>query len=161
MNPALRSQPLINESTKPVQAHINQICKEEGHTLIEALMALSVMVLLAYIISFSLIPIQEKPISAQFEETNLFFTMLGKEVREGVSIEVRNNMLYITHSNGDVISFSKYHNLVRKQVNGLGHEIWVQNIREMQMNKHSDLILTVVLIDFEGNEFKRFFRRLK
>jgi competence protein ComGF len=69
--------------------------------------------------------------------------------------------LYITLSNGNVLSFSKYHSLIRKQVNGLGHEVWMQNIREMVLEKHSDVLFTVKIIDTKGNEYQRFFRRIE
>jgi competence protein ComGF len=73
---------------------------------------------------------------------------------------VNNNSLYITLTNGNVLSFSRYHSLIRKQVNGLGHEVWVQNISEMVLKKHSDVLLVVKLIDTQGNEYERFFRRI-
>lgn len=87
--------------------------------------------------------------------------MLGKEVREGKSVEIRNNGLYITQTTGDVLSFTKYHSLIRKQVNGLGHEVWVQNIQEMLIEKQSDTSLKVTVIDTKGKELMRVFRRLK
>jgi competence protein ComGF len=127
----------------------------------EAFIALTVILMLSSLIPLLFIPIQKQPPNPQLEETSLFFSMLGKEIREGKSIEVNNNSLYVTHTNGNVLSFSRYHSLIRKQVNGLGHEVWVQNISEMVLKKHSDVLLVVKLIDTQGNEYERFFRRIE
>lgn len=112
-----------------MQALIKPIYNNEGHTIIEAMISLVVLLVLASVISLLIAPLQKQPTSTQFEESGLFFSMLGKEVREGIAIEVKNNGLYITQPSGDVLSFTKYHSLIRKQVNGLGHEVWVQNIQ--------------------------------
>lgn len=87
--------------------------------------------------------------------------MLGKEIREGEIIEVNNDSLFITHSDGNVISFSKYHSLIRKQANGLGHEVWIQNISELVLEIQSDALLTVKIIDDKGHVYQRLFRRVE
>jgi competence protein ComGF len=150
----------MKKCTKYVQATINYAESKNGHTLIEAIIALAVLLMLSSLIPLLFIPIQKQPPISQFEETSLFFSMLGKEIREGKAIEVNNNSLYITLSNGTVLSFSKYHSLIRKQVNGLGHEVWVQNIREWVLEKHSDVLFAVKIIDTKGHEYRRFFRRI-
>jgi competence protein ComGF len=150
----------MKKNTKHVQATIKYAESKNGHTLIEAIIVLAVLLMLSSLIPLLFIPIQKQPPISQLEETSLFFSMLGKEIREGKTIEVYNNSLYITLSNGNVLSFSKYHSLIRKQVNGLGHEVWMQNIREMVLEKHSDVLFTVKIIDTKGNEYQRFFRRV-
>ncbi|MBY6035520.1 prepilin-type N-terminal cleavage/methylation domain-containing protein [Fictibacillus nanhaiensis] len=132
---------------------------KKGYTLIEVVIALGVLLMIASLLPSFLIPIQKQPPLSQLEETSLFFSMLGKEIREGKLLEVNNNILFITDSNGDVKSFSKYHTLIRKQVNGLGHEVWLQNINSIKLEKQSDLLLAIQIIDKDGHEYKRLFRR--
>jgi competence protein ComGF len=151
----------IKKSIQHVQAIIKYADSQTGHSLMEAFIALTVLLMLSSLIPLLFIPIQKQPPIPQLEETSIFFSMLGKEIREGHSVEVINNSLYITLSTGNVLSFSKYHSLIRKQVNGLGHEVWVQNISEMVLEKHSDVLLAVKLIDTRGNEYHRFFRRIE
>lgn len=143
-----------------MQALIKPIFNNEGHTIIEAMISLVVLLVLASVISLLIAPLQKQPTSTQFEESGLFFSMLGKEVREGIAIEVKNNGLYITQPSGDVLSFTKYHSLIRKQVNGLGHEVWVQNIQEMKIDRLSETSLRVRIHDSKGKEYMRVFRRL-
>lgn len=144
-----------------MQALTRRILCKEGHTFVEAIIALGVLLVLASLVPLVLSPIQKQPSSIQLEEISIFLSMLGKEVREGRSIEVRNNGLYITQTTGDVISFTKYHSLIRKQVNGLGHEVWVQDIQELLIEKQSGTSFKVTVIDTKGKELMRVFRRLK
>jgi competence protein ComGF len=129
--------------------------------LIEAIISLAVLLMLTSIIPMIFIPIQKKPPVSQLEDTSLFFTMLGKEIREATSLEVKNNNLYIMNVNNDVLSFSKYQSLVRKQVNGLGHEVWLQNISEMMMKNQSDGLIEVSIIDTDGRKYERVFWRME
>ncbi|KZE66403.1 hypothetical protein AWM68_08570 [Fictibacillus phosphorivorans] len=144
-----------------MQALTGRILYKEGYTFVEAIIALGVLLVLASLVPLLLSPIQKQPPSIQLEEISVFLSMLGKEVREGRSIEVRNNGLYITQTTGDVISFTKYHSLIRKQVNGQGHEVWVQNIQELLIEKQSGTSFKVTVIDTKGKELMRVFRRFK
>jgi competence protein ComGF len=161
MKSVLHLRELIKKSIRHVQAFIKYADSQKGYSLMEAFIALTVLLMLSSLIPLLFIPIQKQPPNPQLEETSLFFSMLGKEIREGKSIEVNSNSLYVTLTNGNVLSFSRYHSLIRKQVNGLGHEVWVQNISEMVLKKHSDVLLAVKLIDRQGNEYERFFRRIE
>lgn len=161
MKSVLLLRDLTKKSIRYVQAIIKYADSQKGYTLMEAFIALTVLLMLSSLIPLMFIPIQKPPPITQLEETSLFFSMLGKEIREGKSIEVNNNSLSVTLSNGNVLNFSRYHSLIRKQVNGLGHEVWVQNISEMVLKKHSDALFAVKLIDTQGNEYERYFRRIE
>jgi competence protein ComGF len=151
----------IRKNIQFVRAITRYTVSQSGTTLIETIIALTVLLLLSSLLPLLFIPIQKQPAISQLEETSLFFSMLGKEIREGEIIEVNNDSLFITHSDGNVISFSKYHSLIRKQVNGLGHEVWVQNISELVLEIQSDVLLTVKIIDDKGHVYQRLFRRVE
>lgn len=157
----LHLRELTKKSIRHVQAIIKYADSQKGYGLMEAFIALTVLLMLSSLIPLLFIPIQKQPPISQMEETSLFFSMLGKEIREGKSIEVNNNSLYVKLTNGNVLSFSRYHSLIRKQVNGLGHEVWVQNISEMVLKQHSEVLFALKLIDTQGNEYERFFRRIE
>lgn len=161
MKSVLHLWEITKKSIRHVQAIIKYAISQKGYSLMEAFIALTVLLMLSSLIPLLFIPIQKQPPNPQMEETSLFFSMLGKEIREGKSIEVNNNSLYVTLTNGNVLSFSRYHSLIRKQVNGLGHEVWVQNISEMILKKHSDALIAVKLIDTQGKEYERYFRRIE
>jgi competence protein ComGF len=143
-----------------VRVHSEITADKNGYTLVESLIALGVLIVTALVISLLLTHLQKHPQSVQSEETALFFSMIGKEIREAATVEVKNNALFITLSTGEVISFTRYHSLIRKQVNGLGHEVWVQNIQEMKVEEINGSFINVTLNDKEGNQVRRGFRRI-
>ena len=138
----------------------NNVKSESGYTLLEVIIALGVMLMLTSLIPLLLIPIQKAPTFSQLEDTILFFSMLGKEIREASSIEIRNNQLFIAEDDGNVTSFSKYHSLIRKQINGLGHEVWLQNIRSLEVKSLSEDFIEVEIKDSFDRQYDRVFRRI-
>jgi competence protein ComGF len=151
----------MGRTTKSVRATHFNFRTQEGFTLIETIIALAVLVMLSSLVPLLLAPIQKHPPSSQLEETALFFSMLGKEFREGSSFQITNNVLFIKKTGGDEISFSRYRTLIRKQINGMGHEVWLQEIQLFTPFKHSDKLLEIKIIDSEGNEYNRSFQRIE
>ncbi|WNB93560.1 ComGF family competence protein [Bacillus sp. NEB1478] len=150
----------MKKNIKPVLPIFKTVKRENGTTLLEVIIALGVMLLLTSLIPLLLIPIQKAPSSSQLEDTILFFSMLGKEIREASSIEIQNDQLIITEDDGNVMSFSKYHSLIRKQINGLGHEVWLQNIRSLEVEILSEDFIVVKIQDLFDRQFDRVFRRI-
>nr|WP_255552632.1 ComGF family competence protein [Fictibacillus sp. 7GRE50] len=155
-----RSEVLTKKSIPRVRVHYEITADKNGYTLVESIIALGVLIVTTLVISLLLTHLQKHPQSVQSEETALFFSMIGKEIREAATVEVKNNALFITLSTGEVISFTRYHSLIRKQVNGLGHEVWVQNIQEMKVEEINGSFINVTLNDKEGNQVRRGFRRI-
>lgn len=143
-----------------MQVHCRSTKDKNGYTLVESIIALSVIFVTAFVIALLLTHLQKHPQSVQSEEAALFFSMIGKEIREATTVEVKNNALFITLSTGEVISFTRYHSLIRKQVNGLGHEVWVQNIQEMKVEEIEGSFVKVTLTDKDGKQTRRGFRRI-
>ncbi|MDR7072714.1 ComGF family competence protein [Fictibacillus barbaricus] len=140
------------------------ICKvvksERGYTLLEVIIALGVLLMLTSIIPLFLIPLQKAPPISQLEDTILFFSMIGKEIREASAIEIQNNQLNLAADNGNVTSFSKYHSLIRKQVNGMGHEVWLQNINSLEINRRSENFIEIEIIDSLDQKYHRVFQTM-
>jgi competence protein ComGF len=146
--------------TKNVQGILSFFHKQKGFTLIETIISLAIFVMITSLIPLLLLPVQKQPPSPYLEETSLFFSMLGKEFREGRSFYIQDHVLYIVDSDSDLVSFSKYASLVRKQRNGLGHEVWLQSIRMFTPTKHSDYLLEIKIEANDGTEYNRLFRRM-
>ncbi|MGA4719439.1 competence type IV pilus minor pilin ComGF [Fictibacillus nanhaiensis] len=144
-----------------MRVHSEIPANKNGYTLVESMIALGILIVITFMMTMLLTHLQKQPQSVQSEETALFFSMIGKEIREAATFEVRNNALFITLSTGEVISFARYHSLIRKQVNGLGHEVWVQNIQEMKVEEIEERYIYVTLTDKEGNQAHRGFRRIR
>jgi competence protein ComGF len=143
---------------------VPHICKdvksERGYSLLEVIIALGVLLMLTSLIPLLLIPLQKAPPFSQLEDTILFFSMIGKEIREASAIEIQNNQLNLAADNGNIISFSKYHSLIRKQVNGMGHEVWLQNINSLEINRRSENFIEIEIIDSLDQKYHRVFETM-
>lgn len=61
---------------------------------------------------------------------NTFFHLINNELFFVKEYQVRPNSLILKFYNDEVITISKYRDLIRRQVNGLGHEIYLRDIKE-------------------------------
>ncbi|WP_240056582.1 competence type IV pilus minor pilin ComGF [Bacillus mesophilum] len=121
-------------TAKLLGKYVNQSTNEKGFTMLDALYGFTVFLLI-----MSLIPLTMNHIIQSSEtnkiiakmEWNIFIQQLKKEVRlsEG-GIEVANGKL-IVRKNQQQISYEKYGSNIRRRVNGTGHEIVMQNVRDV------------------------------
>ncbi|MQR95608.1 competence type IV pilus minor pilin ComGF [Fictibacillus phosphorivorans] len=155
-----RSEVLTKKSIKLVRVHSRVTFKNNGYTLVESMIALGVLIVTSFLVTLLFTHLQKQPQSVQSEETALFFSMIGKEIREAATVEVRNNALFISLPSGEMVSFTRYHSLIRKQVNGLGHEVWVQNIQDMKVEEIENQYVYVTLTDQDGKQARRSYRRI-
>ncbi|EIN5665717.1 ComGF family competence protein [Listeria monocytogenes] len=79
----------------------------------------------------------------QTTEWQLFLIQTRLELEKATNIQIDGNKL--SFSNGkDLITYSKYNDLVRRQVNGKGHEPLLTNAKDYQLiKKEKQLHLTV------------------
>lgn len=79
----------------------------------------------------------------QTTEWQLFLIQTRLELEKATNIQIDRNKL--SFSNGkDLITYSKYNDLVRRQVNGKGHEPLLTNVKDYQLiKKEKQLHLTV------------------
>ncbi|EAC6872199.1 competence protein ComGF [Listeria monocytogenes] len=79
----------------------------------------------------------------QTTEWQLFLIQTRLELEKATNIQIDGNKL--SFSNGkDLITYSKYNDLVRRQVNGKGHEPLLTNVKDYQLiKKEKQLHLTV------------------
>ncbi|WP_377559133.1 competence type IV pilus minor pilin ComGF [Ornithinibacillus salinisoli] len=61
-----------------------------------------------------------------------FFHLLQNELINIKKIDISSKRLLLTLQNGDKASIEKYNTLVRRQVNDMGHEIYLRDIQNLQ-----------------------------
>lgn len=133
--------------------------KNDGFTLIETMIALS---LLLVIVSFS--PLFIKAISPpkasglSLEELESFYTALGTAVREAKKVEVQGEKLMLISESGQSVSFSIYQNRVRKQINGQGYEIWLFSVKRFTPALFGNSV-SITITDTASKVYERAFIR--
>ncbi|MFC4404223.1 competence type IV pilus minor pilin ComGF [Gracilibacillus xinjiangensis] len=110
---------------------------EAGFTLLTLLVAIVITI---SILSFTtqLIQItQNKNYSADYG-TLQFFHYLEDEIFRTQYFYLSNNKIVFINENNDKISYSQYNNLIRRQVNGRGHEIMLRDVNKVEMSNESN-----------------------
>ncbi|MBA2869912.1 competence protein ComGF [Anoxybacillus calidus] len=129
-----------------------------GFTLVEMLITLSGLFI---IVSFMpmLLNIQwiKEHQSERFSrlEWQVFARQITSEVREAREMEIKQSTLYLYKFNGEKVSFEKYGNLIRRRVNGQGHEISLQYISGVQYKLEHDGLRIKVMTE-QGKEYEMF-----
>jgi len=83
-----------------------------------------------------------------YEEWDIFVIQFRKEVQLHQVQRVEPNRLSLLNQQGQSIVFSSYGNLLRRQVNGAGHEVYLTGVNELTFNVIDQLIyLEVIFLD--------------
>ncbi|GAB6256157.1 hypothetical protein PSKAS_16790 [Peribacillus sp. N1] len=81
---------------------------------------------------------------------------MKQEVRSSKAQDVMGNKLYLMLSDEQLSSFEQYEDKVRRRVNGMGHEVILQNISKFQVEKDGSVIV-INITDKAGTTFSRRF----
>ncbi|RID89408.1 hypothetical protein D1953_02260 [Peribacillus asahii] len=132
--------------------------KSNGFTMVEMLISLVVFMMISlFVLQIFLVMYPNLIMNKQLhhKEWEVFSIQLQKELRESKNQTVKNNKLYLL-TNGSVASVELYQNIVRRQVEGLGHEILLQNVADFQVNQKGNQI-SVQVTDYSGKQYSRTF----
>ncbi|ADU29943.1 ComG operon protein [Evansella cellulosilytica DSM 2522] len=111
--------------------------KPVGMTLFEVLISFSIFMLIVSILPvvFSLLN-QKQEDMISYEEHILFLAQLQLDFRNGDSFWTNHNntILYFNRpTDNSTIQFEMYQDKVRRRVNRTGHEVYLQNVKSMNV----------------------------
>ena len=89
------------------------------------------------------------------KEWEVFTMQMKQEVRSSKAQDVMGNKLYLL-SGEQLSSLEQYEDKVRRRVDGMGHEVILQNISEFKVNKDGSVIV-INITDKAGTTFSRRF----
>jgi competence protein ComGF len=75
----------------------------------------------------------------QAMEWDVFSSQIKKEIRMSTKAQVVNNRLILTEDTGS-ITIEKYGSILRRRVNNTGHEVYLQNIAEVNFTLLSNTV---------------------
>ncbi|MCQ6266196.1 prepilin-type N-terminal cleavage/methylation domain-containing protein [Fictibacillus sp. WQ 8-8] len=132
---------------------------QKGFTLVEAMVALSIFIVLAGFAPL-LIKVLSPPVQSgvSMEELESFYSAIGQAIREAVNAEASEEKLTLTTSSGQSVTYSFYQNRIRKQINGQGYEIWLFSVKRFRPSVTGQLV-TVSITDTASHVYKRVFAR--
>ncbi|MGG0412939.1 competence type IV pilus minor pilin ComGF [Peribacillus simplex] len=132
--------------------------KNDGFTMIEMLFSLMILMTTSLFVLqlFSIIHTQMGTVDKLHpKEWEVFTMQMKQEVRSSKVQDVMGNKLYLL-SGEQLSSFEQYEDKVRRRVNGMGHEVILQNISEFRVEKDGSVIV-IKITDKAGTTFSRRF----
>lgn len=107
---------------------------EKGFTLIEVLITLMVvLVLIGLLPSLMVASVRPTGLDYHLEEEQLFHSLLSREVRGATAVVTNGKQLTLTSAMGDTILYEQYGNVIRRRVNGAGHEVVLQKVKTIKV----------------------------
>ena len=131
-----------------IQSQFVSYCQNDrGYSFINMLLSFfiytiiitSLTLILHFLISNAQHPDDLKPF-----EWELFVIQLQRELKEASDINVNRTEVTLTNKEGQDVSINHYQNLIRRQVFGRGHEIFLLNVKNVEFQQvNSGVSLTV------------------
>lgn len=106
----------------------------------EMLLSLFITVVISLLLSIPLQIIgnqQMLKVELMDMEWEVFYLQLKKETKLAKKVDVSNNKLLL-YVDGNVVTYEKYGNIIRRRVNATGHEIALQQVKEVQFLKSNN-----------------------
>ncbi|RXI99588.1 hypothetical protein DS745_14790 [Anaerobacillus alkaliphilus] len=133
---------------------------KNGFTLVEVLIAFSILILLTSFLPQAIKVIRFEPKLLHHMETSLFFQQLTLDVQLSSTIQVANNILYLQQNNEEEVTYAYFQNRVRRQVNHKGQEIVLQNISTIKFTKWKNGIDVLITDIYNQTHQNRITHRL-
>lgn len=149
----------MSETQLKKHAYMAIVKNEKGVTMISMLIAITIIFIslpfLAYLLSSLSYSSHQELISV-----NQFFLFLRDELVESSQIKVANSSSIIYElENGNEVTFSKYNDLIRRQVDRKGHEIYLREVKALQFTEHPHGIVIKVTTN-RGEVYEKTFMSL-
>ncbi|WP_083413091.1 competence type IV pilus minor pilin ComGF [Bacillus massilinigeriensis] len=130
------------------------LSNEHGFTLAETLLALTCFLIIVSLLPSAIgIVLQEGVADRKIQtlEWEVFNSQLKREFRTGFLIIAQKEKLLI-QKGSDTILYEKYGSNIRRRVNNEGHEIMLQNVREVRFTSDGHSVV-VALRDIWQKEY--------
>ncbi|WP_377888528.1 competence type IV pilus minor pilin ComGF [Alkalihalobacillus sp. R86527] len=123
------------------------VINEEGFTLIEVLITLLILLALTAVLpSLMITSVKTAGIDHQQEEEQLFYVLVAREIRGASSVSTNGRNLSLTNPSGETIGFEMYGNVIRRRVNGTGHEVVLQGVKSMNITISGQRVKIVLVL---------------
>ena len=137
--------------------------ENNGFTLVEMLFALSLFSLLSVFMTVALTNITDWHVRDTNKnsrmEWNIFIRQLEREFQRTKDFTVPKSNILLLYKKDEEVTYEVYNNIVRRRVNGTGHEMVLQNIKSYHLKKEENL-LTISVLLINGDQYeKRLFKR--
>jgi competence protein ComGF len=136
---------------------------ERGYTLLNLLLSLFIYSIiissLTTILHFLLSDSQHQNDLKPFE-WELFIIQLHREMKEAENITVTESALSYTNKQGQLVNINRYQNLIRRQIGGQGHEIFLLKVQSVSFTQEGSGV-RIHAVSEAGKDYSHMFRTFK
>lgn len=141
--------------------YVKKLMNEKGFTLLETLFSLVLFLMIISISTSSLRSFIKRNYSYESLnrlELDNFTKEVQKEANKSKSFTVHTELLLFEEFDQVTISYRKYATIVRRQRLGAGHEIVLQNIKDINFVQINERQILVKVIDLNGGVYEKTIR---
>lgn len=136
---------------------------ERGYTLLNLLLSFliySIIISSLTMILHFLLANSQQPNDLKPYEWELFVIQLHREMKESRNITVTESALSFTNKQGQLVNINRYQNLIRRQIGGQGHEIFLLKVQSVSFKQESSGV-RIHVVSEAGKDYSHMFRTFK
>lgn len=126
----------------------------QGYTLLNTLFAFSVFLLVISFFPVTIKIIKTETPTASYN-IDLFFEYIQTEIAKAKQLSTSGSTLYLSMDDGTIIQFQKFNTNIRRQVDGLGNEFYLQNVTDVDYELVSNGV--IVSVELAGRRVNKRF----
>ncbi|WP_089738577.1 competence type IV pilus minor pilin ComGF [Gracilibacillus ureilyticus] len=128
--------------------------KDAGFTLISLIVTMAIIMTVLLFSAQLLHTALLQDRSSDFK-TLQFFHFLEEELFMASQYYIDNNKLVFITDSDEKVTYSQYNDVIRRQVNGRGHEIILRNVEKVLMNRLEGEKLLLIVETEGGQRFEK------
>ncbi|WP_174613797.1 competence type IV pilus minor pilin ComGF [Virgibacillus ihumii] len=130
---------------------------EKGFTFISVLLMITVIFLTLPLIAFLTKSITYSTNYDAMSVQQFFYFLRDDVIASTDVIMVHSEAISLHHYNDSIVTFEKYNDLIRRQVDGQGHEIFLREVQEVNFKKVRNGV-HVFLMTKQGEQYEKTIR---
>lgn len=141
--------------------YVKKFQNEKGFTLLETLFSLVLFLMIISITTSSIktfIKRNYKHESVNRLELDNFMKEVQKEANKSISYSVHSDILLFEEFKQVTVSYRKYATIIRRQRLGAGHEIVLQNIKDIKFIQIGHKQILIKVVDLNGGIYEKTIR---
>lgn len=126
---------------------------EAGFTFISMMLALFIFIVTLPFLHFLLTNVRVEPLSSDVK-VQQFYLLLRNDFLKAKDVTSSGDVIYLQLETGEIATIEQYNELIRRQVAGKGHEIYLRDVKQFQLEELHYGIKTVVTTN-EGKTYEK------
>lgn len=126
---------------------------DKGFTFLSALLTITILFIT---LPFTTYLVKGINFTSNYEELSLqqFYYFLRDDVIKSTELIVEPTKVTLQNYDGSLVTIEKYQNLIRRQIDGQGHEIYLRNIQEALFTNTSNGF-RVSITSTQGEQYEK------